>query len=285
LSWNPVTNTGYYTIQFSRDITFTHLVAEETSTTPTFTPIADLPAGSTLYWRVRSDGAGGSSGWSTVRTIVTPNPPPVPTLLQPASNASMVEYLPAFAWNLGVMPRNTEFDHAQIQISKYPDFSTLVVNDSNSTSVPTGRFSQETDLSPNTQYYWRVRAFNTDGEMSSWSETRSFKTKALILDNRPGIYSIDSHLPAPVAASVDHVPASYARTIVDWTDVTTGSSYIIQVSTNSEFTEILVAATTIDSEYALLQDIPPGTTLYWRVLTMRSYSMSNWSSVYTLRVP
>jgi hypothetical protein len=198
----------------------------------------------------------------------------------------MVEYLPTFTWNLGTMPRNTKFDHSQIQISKYSDFSALVV-DHDSTSASMGRYSLETDLSPGTQYYWRVRSFNIDGEMSSWSEPRSFKTQPLRLDIRPGTYSIDPQLPAPVVASVDHGTTNYLRTVMDWTAIPGGSSYIIQVSTNSEFTSstMVASATTIQSEYAFLKDLPVGTTLYWRVLTVKSNTMSNWSSVFTLRVP
>jgi hypothetical protein len=41
----------------------------------TFTPVADLPSGTTLYWRVRANALAGSYGpsaWSTVWSFTTP---------------------------------------------------------------------------------------------------------------------------------------------------------------------------------------------------------------------
>jgi len=37
-----------------------------------FTSLANLPARTVLYWRVRSNGPNGPSAWSTFETFVTP---------------------------------------------------------------------------------------------------------------------------------------------------------------------------------------------------------------------
>jgi hypothetical protein len=72
--WEDVTGAAGYTIQVSRNSTFTPLVVNATISTATsiYTPTTNLPAGITLYWRVRANGANGPSDWMVYATFVTP---------------------------------------------------------------------------------------------------------------------------------------------------------------------------------------------------------------------
>jgi hypothetical protein len=72
--WNDVTGATGYTIQVSRNTSFTPLVVNVTISTATsiYTPTTNLPAGTTLYWRVRANGANGPSDWMVYATFVTP---------------------------------------------------------------------------------------------------------------------------------------------------------------------------------------------------------------------
>jgi hypothetical protein len=72
-TWTDPNNakaTGY-TIQISKNSTFTLLVSMLTVTSPTYTPTVNLPVG-TLYWRVKANGPNGPSVWSGTFSFTTP---------------------------------------------------------------------------------------------------------------------------------------------------------------------------------------------------------------------
>jgi hypothetical protein len=288
--WGDVINAGYYSIQISRNSAFTQIVVSDTPSSSALTLRKDLSPDAAHYWRVRTEGLGGPSLWSPIRTFTTPNPPGVPALISPNPGAITMDYKPTLKWDQVIVPRLTEFDHYQIQIAANMAFTSPVV-DSNvlgSPNTPT-LYSLANNLLPNTKYYWRVRAFNKSNEMSSWSEVRSFSTPRPLLNNRrPTIYSLDAALPAPVIVgpSSDSVIGG-PRPILEWGDVPGATSYIVQVSSDPMFTAspYIVSATIVDSRYAFIKDAPARTTLYWRVLTISGGSISEWSPVSVFSVP
>ncbi|MFZ5903155.1 MAG: hypothetical protein ACOYZ8_06370, partial [Chloroflexota bacterium] len=62
--WNPVAGATGYTIQVSKNDTFTQLVLNKNAATNSYTPTAALPANIPLFWRVKANGANGPSLWS-----------------------------------------------------------------------------------------------------------------------------------------------------------------------------------------------------------------------------
>jgi hypothetical protein len=72
LDWTDVTGTSSYTVQISKNVSFSLVVVNATITPSTYTPGINLPAGTTLYWRVRANGLNGTSAWSTVYSFTTP---------------------------------------------------------------------------------------------------------------------------------------------------------------------------------------------------------------------
>jgi hypothetical protein len=72
--WQDVPGATGYTIQVSRNIGFSSLVVNKTisTATSTYTPTTNLPAATTLYWRVRANGANGPSGWMAYERFITP---------------------------------------------------------------------------------------------------------------------------------------------------------------------------------------------------------------------
>jgi predicted phage tail protein len=75
LDWQDASGPGTitnYTIQISTSPTFGTLLVSSTTVNSTYTPIKNLPAGKTIYWRVRVNGANGPSAWSTVFNFTTP---------------------------------------------------------------------------------------------------------------------------------------------------------------------------------------------------------------------
>ncbi|HSA99630.1 MAG TPA: Ig-like domain-containing protein, partial [Anaerolineales bacterium] len=65
LDWDTVDGAEGYSIQISTSSSFGSLLVNTSTTTNTFTPSTNLPAHKTIYWRVRTTGANGPSGWTT----------------------------------------------------------------------------------------------------------------------------------------------------------------------------------------------------------------------------
>jgi hypothetical protein len=61
-----------YTIQVSNSTSFKKLYLSKTVTASRYTATSSLPAGTTLYWRVRANGPNGPSLWSNVASFKTP---------------------------------------------------------------------------------------------------------------------------------------------------------------------------------------------------------------------
>jgi hypothetical protein len=121
-------------------------------------------------------------------------------------------------------------------------------------------------LTANTKYWWRVNSYNTDGEYSSWSLVRYFRTALT-----PPVLS----LPAFGAYITETKPT------FDWGDVTDASGYTIQVSRNSAFTLLSVNANVTgvtNSTYIPLTALPKGMVLYWHA---RANGTPNGPSAYS----
>jgi hypothetical protein len=64
--WTDVSGATSYTIQISAYSDFSIRISSTQVTASTYTPSADLPMGVIVYWRVRANGANGSSAWVEV---------------------------------------------------------------------------------------------------------------------------------------------------------------------------------------------------------------------------
>jgi len=285
--WTDVSGVGYYKIQVSKNSDFTQIVAEENSLPSTITLSKDLPPAQKLYWRVRAEGANGPSKWTETRWFTTPNPPGVPVLKSPANNITTTDNLPVFRWYPVGVPRNTIFDHYQIQVSADSVFTSPVIDVAVAGSVnPT--YTPGASLVSGSIYHWRVRAVNSNNELSSWSEVRLFTTPGNgIISNRPGTFNLDTLLPVPViSTSLSGGVADTARPTLEWSDAPGATGYIVQVSTDQVFASSnIVSATTVNSEYMFMKELPAGKVIYWRVLTIKGNNFSNWSDIGSFKTP
>ncbi|MEJ5200980.1 MAG: DNRLRE domain-containing protein [Anaerolineales bacterium] len=274
LDWDDVDGASGYTLQISRNATFTRLIGTYIikTATSTFTPAADLPAATTLYWRVRANGVNGPSLYSNVRSFVTGNPPSIPTLLAPANNALVTNYQPTLDWKQSSVPLGTAFDRYQVQVDDNADFSSPVV-DKDVAGLANHLYALETALSPNTRYYWRVRAWNTNGDYSAWSAVRYFRA---------------AMLPPVLSAPVGGVLVDSRRPTFDWEDVVGANGYTIQISTTTTFFSLLVNANIAGgaaSTYKPAVNLPANKVLYWRVRANGVNGPSAWSTTETFVTP
>jgi predicted phage tail protein len=166
--WGNVSSASSYNLQISTNQNFATLVLNLNLTPSAYVPMADLPKGATLFWRVRANGANGPSAWSRVRHFDSPNPPSVPTLLTPAHNATAANGQPTLDWS----DSSPGVDHYEVQISTSPTFAT-VLGRGQGGRTGASQYMPEAALGMGA-YYWRVRAVNAQGQFSQWSAARSF---------------------------------------------------------------------------------------------------------------
>jgi hypothetical protein len=139
-----------------------------------YTPSSDLLP-NTHYWRVRTSSAAGTSDWSTARTFTTGNPPGTPRVISPPSNGVTYDYTPLLDWTDSAPPAGASLDHYQVQLNTSSNFSAPLYDQPTFSS----EFTVPVDFPPNTQYYWRVRAFDTLGQYSSWGGPWSIRAAIL----------------------------------------------------------------------------------------------------------
>jgi len=244
------------------------VVGTYSSASATYTPAADLPANVPLWWRVQSKGANGPSAWSAAFSIHTGNPPSIPALLLPANNTLTTDYTPRLDWAIVTIPLSSTFTfgHYQIQVADNAAFTSPAIDDNTITSITAHELTPGSDLNPNKTYYWRVRAYNTHGEYSSWSLVRTFRTA----------------ISTPVLLTpTDGATTTNRKPIFDWADVGGASNYTIQVSRNETFTSLVVNLTVATSTYTPTINLPVG-TLYWRVKANGVNGPSLWAVRFSL---
>jgi hypothetical protein len=289
--WSSVLNATGYTLQVSRYTTFSILVlnVSVSYTATQYTPTVDLPANTTLYWRVRTlSSTYGPSAWSPgpvgkyFTISQTAIPPTTPVLVYPGDNKLTDDHTPRLLWNPVTLPSSLSFDHYQVQVSKDKTFAgmdplTIVcsppacIDDQPATTdrlyywydVP----DPASELDPATTYYWRVRTFDNDGinppYASNWSTIFTLRTT---------VPQVTPLAPADTSNLLDNRPA------FDWTPVTAANSYNIQVSASSTFSTLLLNVNTTVRPYKPSTALPPAKKLYWRIRGMNpTYGPGRWS--------
>lgn len=140
----------------------TVLVASNPSNNWSFTDTG-LNSLTRYYYRVRARNADGYSAYSNVASAQTLQPPPnAPSNVQVTAASA-----PSGTTTLNISWQDNSTNEAGFTVERTGDGSTttLGVEAGNGTTVSI----QNTNLSPNTQYTYRVRAYNTSG-VSTWSD-------------------------------------------------------------------------------------------------------------------
>jgi hypothetical protein len=258
--WQDTAGATSYQFTISANGNMTTPLINAVTVSSDYVPVVDLPANTALFWRVRANGANGPSAWSDTWTFKTGNPPSVPVLILPLTNAIVTDYTPTLDWGNSTTPSGVTFKYYEIQIADNAGFSTPIDEFTDLADSSDSNFSDSDyplgDLTANAKYWWRVRSVGTDNVtsaeyMSSWSVVRTFRTA----------------LPAPSGLNFTTNPDP-AKPTFDWADVAGSTGYTIQISANSSFSSPLVNATTSGasaSSYTPAVNLPLNKTLYWRV--------------------
>ena len=129
----------------------------------TLTPDVNLAPGN---YNLTVDGTSGPLSQSAALTLVVLEPAGDVTLQAPADGAVDLPLTPTLEWN----PKANASGY-DVQVATDPSFNTLVSN----VTVAAASYQQSPALTPETTYYWRVRATTSCGQ-TPWSVTRDFDT-------------------------------------------------------------------------------------------------------------
>jgi hypothetical protein len=266
LDWSDVLLVESYDLQISLSPSFSSIILDQGGiTTSQFTLSSGILSGITqYYWRVNAMNAGGSSSWSTIWSFTTAiAPPAAPLLVAPSNYSTGVSRTPLLDWNTVSGAQNY-----RVQVSTNPSFTTTVINQANLTSSQY-QVSTMNNLQYNTTYYWRVNATNSAGT-GPYSEIWNFSTSIAPPPAPTLIY------PANNATGISLTPQ------FDWSDVTGITEYRIQVSTNNQFTSLVLNQIVPNSNYQTQPGTLTGSTqFYWRVASINSGGQGNFSNAFT----
>ena len=165
----------------------------------------------------------------------------IPALISPPNNDVSSDMTPTLTWS-----EISEATKYQLQVADNVNFTSPIVNDSTLTNVS---YTFASDL-PTGQYYWRVRAGDTD-RWSGFTATWGF---------------VLSILEVPVTISPANSSSIYdsLQTFV-WHSAPGAVRYHIQIDNSSNFDSPLINNSNVtDTTYASSVGIPSG-TYYWHI--------------------
>lgn len=266
--WEDVPGAVSYTFQLSVK---PNMGSPKNITVPTstYTPTKDLQKNKTLYWRARANGDNGPSVWSETFSVITPNTPTTPKLSLPKNKALVTSLTPRMDWSNSSIPIGTTFDHYQLQLATDAAFAGIVLDEDVAGLITDSEFTLSSELEPNTWYYWRVRAFNSLDQYSSWSSVRYFREAMLAPE-----------LSSPSNGAI----VGSLKPAFDWEDVAGASGYSIQLSTSASMKSASTYSTTV-STYTPAKNLGASKTYYWRVRASGTNGPSEWSEIRMVTTP
>jgi hypothetical protein len=187
-----------------------------------------------------------------------------PILVSPTNGASNVNLADTLRWNK--VKKATSY---KMQLSIKSDFSNYLYNE-----TVTDTFYVYDGLAGNKVFYWHVASVNSTGS-SSWSETRSFTTKA------------DLEKPIKPTLSSPELAAKKVSLIgkLEWNKVTDADYYNLQVATNNGFNNLIIDKYNLTNNYYEYkaengEQLTLNTKYFWRVKAGNSVGLSDWSDYY-----
>lgn len=170
-----------YTLQYSKDNAFLTDVITISDIPDNFYELPESLSlnDTTYFWRVQAvKESGDSSGYQgAFMFTVDTQPPDMPVLIYPANDTIICDTTPTFEWSLVILALKLAILKNEIVSSAPVRFTLQYSSDSEFTSEVTTVDSLVDNsytvfdaqaLSPDTTYYWRVRAFDLAGNKSDF---------------------------------------------------------------------------------------------------------------------
>ncbi len=259
-AWFSVIEADDYQLQIATVQDFSTTFADVDNIQDTTYNESGLDIERTYYWRVRARNEYGTGNWSSTWSFTTVKAAPdPPALVYPENDATNVLTTVELSWQ-----ESPDAQTYRVQVSKQPDFAATVVNERDITNTS----FEVRNLEYSTTYYWRVNATN-EGGTGDWSSVWSFTT----IIEKPE---------APVLVSPDNAEDLVATfPVLRWDESARAEAFRVQVSVDSQFTNLVLDESDIDStQYTFTEELNGFTTYYWRVNAANVGGISDWSTVF-----
>jgi len=292
-SWTAVEGARDYRLEISTQEDFSTSLTAYTTDQTDYTPEKNLSNDQDYYWRVRAtDHASNNGPWSAVRHLRMRWNFDA-RLLTPLNNMTAISY-PFFTW--APIPGAQQY---QIQIDESTGFDSTIA-DEKIYNAPAHTQPRWATVLEDTDYFWRVRGLDGQGNLTPWSDLRSFRP---LNTSRPSIRPSQIYPPYYYPPDTVNTPVHSDRTIAwplfmwdsahvyNFTDggpTLPPDYYELSVDDDPAFgspnfqvqTAGLAAAPTALNPFAGLQD---GQIYYWRVRAWQGGSQIGVDSVWVTR--
>jgi choice-of-anchor A domain-containing protein len=213
VAWGPVTGTTGYTVSRSTAANGTYSPVSTNQTNTTYTDSTGLTSGTTYYYEVSANNAGGTcaSAGSSAASAVSCTLPPVPTGVTATANTSNGSI--TVAWGPVTGATGYSVSRSTTANGTYNPVS------ANQTSTT---YTDSTGLASGASYYYKVSASNAGGICASASSSAASAVSCTL----PAV-------PTGLNATVGAVTPGSGEVALTWTASTNASSYEVLRSTTS----------------------------------------------------
>lgn len=259
-SWEHIKPGTQYAFQLSTDPTFTTSIVSVTGLSSSSYTYLVPTLNEDYYWRVSATFTPCSSTWSdvwTFRTVLQ-----APNLLSPANHAINQPVQLLCQWEPVPGATNYEFN-----LSTAANFSTIL----RGTNTNSTNYLLTDALDPETKYYWRVNAKNSEGT-SDWSAVWDFTT----VKQGPGVPTL-----IYPASGAEQIPKTVT---LRWLASPFVNNYHLQVANNDAFLGPLYDLNTLTSTTYTITDLDNFRTYYWHVSAINDSGETQYSSTWNFRV-
>ena len=249
LSWNSVTNATKYHLQIATDPSFSNIIFNNNNVTSTEVLVPSLDYYTDYFWRVSALAGASQSDWSDTWMFRTKLA--TPKTISPENDEEGLDLTVNLSWS-----QVNGAENYTLQVSTDNAFNDILVDE-----LVTSNMYELTELDNFTDYYWKVKASDSDGS-SNWSAGTKFST---IID-----YPI---LTSPSDSSMRIDPIQTFQ----WNEVEGADQYIIQFSHQSDFSVIYYYVDNIQTTSIEIDNLKNGQEYYWRVRAIRNGNNGDWS--------
>jgi len=249
-SWEKYIDAEEYYLEISSDENFMEIIYFDSNIDGTEWLIDEIEYNKTYFWRVKVSIDDTYSFWSETRSFTTGIIPPVLTGPTNGDDSFISPFI--IKWNY-----SGNASKYCIEISKDENFEEIEITDSSMTE----KQYTASQLELFETYFWRVKA-KVDGRYSLWSESWSFTT---VLDK-------------PELSAPKNLEDNQEILLeLSWTPVFGTEFYELQVSGNSQFTDIVFANDSIYDTSMEVENLSYNKKYYWQVRAKNEKGASQWS--------
>lgn len=259
--WASVEGATTYEIQISKNPYFTTVYTGRSGLENNIITIRNLEPSTTYYWRVKAKNDEGESKWSQVFSFRTaPSPLLQPTLVSPENDQHDIPTNATLVWN------SVPEAKYSIQLTKTFGFYNIDIEVNNISDT----FFVAQNLETQTEYFWRVQAYNDSAE-SPWSAVWRFTT----LPSAP-------NLPVQLLSPAKGLTGANTSLPFYWEALPNVFYYHFQLATDETFdpNNLIVNDTAVPVNNKYVAGLEINKTYYWHVRGYNTAGVGPWSETW-----